>query len=108
MQRITAGMLIPLFIWFVGSMVVLATGNHTEVVELLRSPIAAGASLMLIIAIFYHAALGLQVVIEDYIRAEGTQIAAIIIMRFAMGRGACSGGALSVGGFAWGARMVRS
>nr|VFJ47860.1 MAG: succinate dehydrogenase subunit D [Candidatus Kentron sp. DK] len=84
MQRITAGMLIPLFIWFVGTMVVLVTGSHAEALEFFRSPIAAGASLMLIIAIFYHAALGLQVVIEDYVSAEGARIFAIVVMRFVM------------------------
>nr|VFK50505.1 MAG: succinate dehydrogenase / fumarate reductase membrane anchor subunit [Candidatus Kentron sp. TUN]VFK51747.1 MAG: succinate dehydrogenase / fumarate reductase membrane anchor subunit [Candidatus Kentron sp. TUN]VFK56612.1 MAG: succinate dehydrogenase / fumarate reductase membrane anchor subunit [Candidatus Kentron sp. TUN] len=84
MQRITAGMLVPLFVWFVATMVVLATGSHTEAVEFFRSPIAAGASLMLIAAVFYHAALGLQVVIEDYMSAEGVRIGVIFLMRFVM------------------------
>nr|VFJ46089.1 MAG: succinate dehydrogenase / fumarate reductase membrane anchor subunit [Candidatus Kentron sp. FM]VFJ55686.1 MAG: succinate dehydrogenase / fumarate reductase membrane anchor subunit [Candidatus Kentron sp. FM]VFK15640.1 MAG: succinate dehydrogenase / fumarate reductase membrane anchor subunit [Candidatus Kentron sp. FM] len=84
MQRMTAVMLIPLFVWFVGTMVAMGTGSHAEVVAFIRSPIAAGALLVLIVAIFYHAALGLQVVIEDYISTEGTQIGAIVIMRFVM------------------------
>nr|VFJ91016.1 MAG: succinate dehydrogenase / fumarate reductase membrane anchor subunit [Candidatus Kentron sp. LFY]VFJ92161.1 MAG: succinate dehydrogenase / fumarate reductase membrane anchor subunit [Candidatus Kentron sp. LFY]VFK21129.1 MAG: succinate dehydrogenase / fumarate reductase membrane anchor subunit [Candidatus Kentron sp. LFY] len=83
-QRITAAMLIPLFIWFVGTMITLATGGYTEAVELIRSPVVAGALLMLIVAIFYHAAFGLQVVIEDYISEKGTQISAIVSMRFTM------------------------
>nr|VFK62893.1 MAG: succinate dehydrogenase / fumarate reductase membrane anchor subunit [Candidatus Kentron sp. UNK]VFK70652.1 MAG: succinate dehydrogenase / fumarate reductase membrane anchor subunit [Candidatus Kentron sp. UNK] len=84
MQRITAVMLVPLFIWFVGAMVTVVTGSHAEVVELIRSPIATGGLLVLILAIFYHAALGLQVVIKDYASSEGTQVSAIIIMRFLM------------------------
>nr|VFJ67488.1 MAG: succinate dehydrogenase subunit D [Candidatus Kentron sp. FW] len=85
MQRITAVMLVPLFIWFIGMMVTVVTGSHAEVEELIRSPIIAGALLTLIITIFYHAALGLQVVIEDYVSAEGTQLGAIIVMRFILG-----------------------
>nr|VFJ50699.1 MAG: succinate dehydrogenase subunit D [Candidatus Kentron sp. FW] len=85
MQRITAVMLVPLFIWFIGTMVTVVTGSHAEVAELIRSPIIAGALLTLIITTFYHAALGLQVVIEDYVSAEGTQLGAIIVMRFILG-----------------------
>jgi succinate dehydrogenase / fumarate reductase membrane anchor subunit len=84
MQRITAVMLIPLFIWFVGTMVTLVTASYGEAAALVRSPVAAGALSMLVVAIFYHAALGLQVVIEDYISAEGMQIGAIVVMKFVM------------------------
>nr|VFK75816.1 MAG: succinate dehydrogenase subunit D [Candidatus Kentron sp. MB] len=85
MQRITAIMLIPLFVWFVGALVIAVTGSHAEATALIRSPVAAGALLMLIAAIFYHAALGLQIVIEDYVSTEGTQVIAIVIARFIMG-----------------------
>nr|VFK38831.1 MAG: succinate dehydrogenase / fumarate reductase membrane anchor subunit [Candidatus Kentron sp. TC] len=84
MQRITGVMLVPLFVWFIGAMVAVVTGGYAEVAELIRSPIATGGLLVLIIAIFYHAALGLQVVIEDYVPSEGTQVSAVIIMRFLM------------------------
>nr|VFK36671.1 MAG: succinate dehydrogenase / fumarate reductase membrane anchor subunit [Candidatus Kentron sp. SD]VFK40192.1 MAG: succinate dehydrogenase / fumarate reductase membrane anchor subunit [Candidatus Kentron sp. SD] len=84
MQRMTGVMLVPLFIWFVGAMVAVVTGSHAEVVDLIRSPIAAGALLVLIVAIFYHAALGLQIVIEDYVSTEVSQVSAIMLMRFLM------------------------
>jgi len=84
MQRITAIMLIPLFILFVGAMVTIVTGSHADAVTLIRSPIVAGILLIFIAALFYHAVLGLQVVIEDYVSAEGTQLGAIVIMRFIM------------------------
>ena len=80
----TGVMLVPLFIWFVGAMVSVVTGSHAEVVDLIRSPIAAGALLVLIVAIFYHAALGLQIVIEDYVSTEVSQVSAIMLMRFLM------------------------
>jgi succinate dehydrogenase / fumarate reductase membrane anchor subunit len=40
--------------------------------------------LALIGATFWHGALGLQVVIEDYIRSERTRLAAMLAMKAAM------------------------
>jgi succinate dehydrogenase / fumarate reductase membrane anchor subunit len=37
--------------------------------------------IVLIVATFYHAALGLQVVIEDYVHSEGLRLATLVVMR---------------------------
>ena len=37
--------------------------------------------ILLITATFYHAALGLQVVVEDYVHNEGVKIAALIAVK---------------------------
>jgi len=77
-QRVTALALIPLTLWFVASVVSLAGASHGEVVAWLGRPHNAVLMLALVWATFWHAALGLQVVIEDYIRAEGLRLAAIL------------------------------
>ncbi|MFT5397075.1 MAG: succinate dehydrogenase / fumarate reductase membrane anchor subunit, partial [Gammaproteobacteria bacterium] len=38
--------------------------------------------LLFIISLYYHAALGLQVVIEDYIESEWQKIACLILVKF--------------------------
>jgi succinate dehydrogenase membrane anchor subunit len=50
-------------------------------VALLPNPIPAMLMILLIVATFYHAALGLQVVIEDYIHGEGMKLATLIVVR---------------------------
>ena len=43
----------------------------------LASPVAASLMILLVISIFYHARLGVQVVIEDYVHHEGAKLAAL-------------------------------
>lgn len=78
LQRLTAVALIPLMLWFVYLLVSLAGADHAETVDRLGSPFAAVIMIALIIATFYHAVLGLQVVIEDYVHHEGQKLAILI------------------------------
>lgn len=80
-QRVTALALIPLAIWFVASVVSLAGADYAEVVIWLRAPVVAALMVLLLVAAFYHAALGLQVVIEDYVHEEGAKLAAILLVK---------------------------
>src|SRR5690606_7426635 len=80
-QRVTALALIPLAIWFVGSVIALVGADYATVVNWLRSPVVAALLLLLILATFYHAALGLQVVIEDYVHDEPVKLAAILAVK---------------------------
>ncbi len=66
-QRVTAIALVPLAFWFVVSVAFMAGGGHDTVRAWLAHPLVAVLMIALIIAMFYHAKLGLQVVIEDYV-----------------------------------------
>ncbi|MGI9491114.1 MAG: succinate dehydrogenase, hydrophobic membrane anchor protein [Geminicoccaceae bacterium] len=77
MQRLTALANIALVIWFLISAVSLAGATYEETRAWLASPMPTSLMLMLVISAFYHAKLGVQVVIEDYVHHEGIKLAAL-------------------------------
>jgi len=85
MQRLSAIALVPLTIWFVASLVCHTGAGYDAVSAWLASPVIFGLMVLLIAATFYHAALGLQVIIEDYVHREAAKIAALLLMKFTCG-----------------------
>ncbi|MFZ2080316.1 MAG: succinate dehydrogenase, hydrophobic membrane anchor protein, partial [Xanthobacteraceae bacterium] len=57
--------------------------SYTTVVTWLRAPLTTILMVLLLIALFYHTALGLQVVIEDYVHSDRAKIPALVLMRLA-------------------------
>lgn len=83
-QRVTALALLPLVLWFVVSLVSVAGAGHAEFVAWAGSPLNTALLILLLISVFYHAMLGLQVVIEDYVHAEGLKHAALLTVNFGL------------------------
>lgn len=80
-QRVTAVGLIPLTLWLVGSLIAHVGSDHESFVEWLGSPLAAVLMILLLIALLHHMALGLQVVIEDYVHAAGAKVLAVLAVQ---------------------------
>jgi succinate dehydrogenase / fumarate reductase, membrane anchor subunit len=78
MQRLTAISNVLLVLWFLFSAMALSGSDYDEVRRWLASPVTASLTVLLIISTFYHARLGLQVVVEDYVHHEGAKIAALV------------------------------
>jgi len=72
--------LILLGLWFAASLIAHAGADHGAVVAWLRNPITAILMLLLVATTFYHAALGLQVVIEDYVHSEWLKVSSLVAM----------------------------
>jgi succinate dehydrogenase / fumarate reductase membrane anchor subunit len=81
MQRLTAIALVPLTLWFVIAVIQLAGAERDVLINWLRHPLPAVLLILLLFATFYHVALGLQVVIEDYVHHEGAKFTLSITMR---------------------------
>ncbi len=74
MQRVSAVALIPLSFWLIHLLELSKTAPFQQTLTWITAPFNAACIVAWIIAVFYHAAMGLQVVIEDYIAAEGPKI----------------------------------
>ena len=98
MQRLTAMALVPLSLWFVASLITLVTADHATVIAWLHSPLVAILCCALIVAIFYHGQLGLQVVVEDYVHTESLKLVSIVVAGFLslLMAGACLFAVLSI------------
>jgi succinate dehydrogenase / fumarate reductase membrane anchor subunit len=77
-QRITAVALVPLSLWFMGSLISMASADYTTVIAWLGSPVITVLWIAFIVALFYHAQLGVQVVVEDYVGSEWLKITTIV------------------------------
>jgi succinate dehydrogenase / fumarate reductase membrane anchor subunit len=80
MQRVTAVALIPLTLWIVASLFARAHNDYDAFILWLRTPFTTVLMVLLLIALFYHMALGLQVVAEDYVHSERMKIPAVVVI----------------------------
>ncbi len=83
-QRLTAIALIPLTVWFIYSLVVMTAMEYATVTAWMQSPIVSSLLILFIFSLFYHAQLGMQVVIEDYVDSEVLKFSSIILLNFVM------------------------
>jgi succinate dehydrogenase / fumarate reductase membrane anchor subunit len=82
LERVTAVALVPLTLWLAASFIMLTDSGYASFIAWLESPLVALSMVLLLIAMFWHLALGLQVVIEDYVHSAA-KIPALVAIRFA-------------------------
>lgn len=85
-QRFTGIMLVPLVFLFMCFLVTLVTASsYTEIVDKLSNPFWATSLIAFIVVGFYHGALGMQVVIEDYVHNDIQKMLLLVALRGAAG-----------------------
>ena len=87
-QRVTAIFLVPLVAWLLGLLVSFVGADLATVQLAIARPWNAIALSLFAILLFWHAKLGIQVVIEDYVHARGVEIALQLIVTLACALGA--------------------
>ena len=82
-QRVTAVALIPLTLWFAALLIALSGSDYNAVIAWLRTPFVTILMVLLLIMLCQHVALGIQVVIEDYVHSDRVKIPAVVAIRYA-------------------------
>lgn len=81
-ERVTALALIPLVLWAIWLALMLLHADYARAVALLRQPLNAILLIAFVVAAFWHAQLGLQVIIEDYVRPRPVEVTVQLLVRF--------------------------
>jgi len=82
-QRLTAIAMIPLGLWFVCSLLCIATsGDTAKTAAFFASGFNSSMLILLLAAMFYHAKIGVQIIIEDYLHCPYSKMAALLFNLF--------------------------
>jgi len=87
-QRVTAIFLVPLVAWLLGMLVSLAGADLPTVQATIAKPGNAIALALFALMLFWHAKLGIQVVIEDYVHNRAVELALQLLVLLACALGA--------------------
>ena len=81
-KRITAVGNLLLVLWLIFSLLQLQSLDYLAVTAWLAKSWVAVPMMLMLVSIFYHLRLGLQVVVEDYVHEEGTKFATLLLLNF--------------------------
>lgn len=81
-ERITSAALVPLTLYFIWLLMSLAHTDYAAVLATLAQPWHALLLIVLAVCTFWHGALGLQVIVEDYVHTRWLEIVLQIAIRF--------------------------
>ena len=80
-ERITAVALVPLIIWFIVGLIGIAGEGYEAARVWVAHPVNAVLLVLLLVTMFHHAQLGMQVVYEDYQTSEWVKITCILLTK---------------------------
>lgn len=80
LQRLSAVILVPLVLWFAVSLLSVAHADHATMKAWVSRPFNTALLVVLLTTMFWHARLGLQVVIEDYVHEELVKLGVLLAM----------------------------
>jgi len=82
-QRVSAVAMVGLVSWMVVLLFSLAEADYQTALTMLAHPVNATVVVLFVAVGLWHASLGLQVVLEDYVANEGVRLIAILAVKMA-------------------------
>jgi len=81
-QRLTAVANIPLILYFIGFLIAVNGAGYAGVHAALANPLTALLLIAALISILNHMRIGMQVIIEDYVHADGLKTVLLLLNTF--------------------------
>ncbi|GAB2550745.1 succinate dehydrogenase, hydrophobic membrane anchor protein [Rhodanobacter koreensis] len=81
-QRVTAAALVLLGLWFVATVLCLLHADYATAHAAVARPWNALLLIAFVLTMFWHAVLGLQVVIEDYVHIRWKEVVLLVAIKF--------------------------
>jgi succinate dehydrogenase / fumarate reductase membrane anchor subunit len=81
-QRVSAVAAAVLGLWFIYSLLTLPALDRAGLIAWLADPVSATLMLLFLLATFWHSALGVQVVIEDYVHHKALRVLGLLAARY--------------------------
>ena len=82
-QRVSAVAMVGLVSWMVILLFSLVDADYQTALNMLAHPVNATVVVLFVAVGLWHASLGLQVVLEDYVANEGARLIAILAVKMA-------------------------
>ena len=82
-QRVSAVAMVGLVSWMVVLLLSLVEADYQTALNMLAHPVNATVVVLFVAVGLWHASLGLQVVLEDYVANEGVRLIAILAVKMA-------------------------
>ena len=82
-QRVSAAAMVGLVSWMVVLLLSLVDADYQTALNMLAHPVNATVVVLFVAVGLWHASLGLQVVLEDYVANEGVRLIAILAVKMA-------------------------
>lgn len=80
--RTTSAALAVLGVWFLFAVLTLPDLGRAAVAAWLARPVNAVLMVLFVWTAVWHSALGVQVVVEDYVRTKGPRVLVLVLVRF--------------------------
>ncbi|WP_088183275.1 succinate dehydrogenase, hydrophobic membrane anchor protein [Sphingobium sp. Z007] len=90
-QRYTAVANLLLTLWLLFSLLSLPGLDYESVVGWIANPVVAVPLMLMVVSIFMHLRLGMQVMLEDYVHDKGLAFFSMLVLNFYAFGGAAAG-----------------